>query len=122
LGTVSVSCGDPLTQDGVVSFIADLEIEAASLPYLSNKEGFTMNHVTRLRLIGRVTYYIGWIALVCGGLFHLNIATKQFQAVGLPQRNLLEISVVCFLICIASEVRAQASPGNDLSAAPKRAS
>jgi hypothetical protein len=42
--------------------------------------------------------------------------------VGLPQRNLFEISVVCFLICIASEVRAQALPGNDLSAAAKRAS
>ena len=48
----------------------------------ANKEGFTMNHVTRLRLIGRVTYYIGWIALVCGGLFHLNIATKQFVGCG----------------------------------------
>ena len=81
-----------------------------------------MNHVTRLRLIGRVTYYVGWIALACGGLLHLNIATKPFLAVGLPQRNLFEISVVCFLICIASEVRAQASPGNDLSAAAKRVS
>jgi hypothetical protein len=81
-----------------------------------------MNHVTRLRLIGRVTYYVGWIALVCGGLFHFNIATKQFKAVGLPQRNLFEISVVCFLICIASEVRGQASPGNDLSTAAKRVS
>jgi len=32
--------GDPLTQDGVVSFIADLEIEAASLLYLCQQGGF----------------------------------------------------------------------------------
>jgi hypothetical protein len=80
-----------------------------------------MNHVTRLRLIGRVTYYVGWIALVCGGLFHINIARKLFFAVGLPQRNLLEVSVVCFLVCIASELRAHALPGNELSTAVKKA-
>jgi hypothetical protein len=67
-----------------------------------------MNHVIRLQWIGRVTYYVGWIALVCGGLFHLNIATKAFLAISLTQRNLLEASVVCFLICIASELRAHA--------------
>jgi hypothetical protein len=80
-----------------------------------------MNHVARLQSIGRVTYYVGWIALVCGGLFHLNIATKLFLAMRLPQRNLLEVSVVCFLICIASELRAHASPGNELSTAAEKA-
>jgi hypothetical protein len=79
-----------------------------------------MNHVARLQLIGRVTYYVGWIALVCVGLFHLNIATKLFLAMRLPQRNLLEVSVVCFLICIVSELRAHASPGNELSAVIKK--
>jgi hypothetical protein len=63
-----------------------------------------MSHVIRLQLIGRITYYVGWIALVCGGLFHLNIGTKLFWAMRLPQRNLFEASVVCFLICIASEL------------------
>jgi len=71
-----------------------------------------MSHVSRLQLIGRVTYYVGWIALVCAGLFHLNIATKLFSAVNLTQRNVLEVSVVCFLICIASELRARPLPGN----------
>jgi hypothetical protein len=71
-----------------------------------------MSHVIRLQWIGRVTYYVGWIALVCGGLFHLNIATKLFLAISLTQRNLLEASVVCFLICMASELRAHALPGN----------
>jgi len=67
-----------------------------------------MSHVIRLQLIGRVTYYVGWIALVCGGLVHLNIAAKLFWAMHLPQRNLFEASVMCFLICIASELRAHA--------------
>lgn len=101
--------------------MAGLGIEAArSLPCVS-KEGFTMSHVIRLQLIGRVTYYVGWIALVCGGLFHLNIATKPFLAVNLPQRNLFEVSVVCFLICIASELPAHALPGNEASTAVKKA-
>ena len=65
-----------------------------------------MSHVIRLQLIGRVTYYAGWIVLVCGGLFHLNIASKLFSAMTLRPRNLLEASVMCFLICMASELRA----------------
>jgi len=90
--------------------MAGLEIEATRSLVFVSKEGFIMNHVTRLRLIGRVTYYVGWIALVCGGLFHLNIATNLFMAMRLPQRNLFEVSVMCFLICIASEVRTQSTP------------
>jgi hypothetical protein len=79
-----------------------------------------MSHVVRLQLIGRVTYYVGWIALGCGGLFHLNIATKLFLAVNLPQRNLFEVSVVCFVICIASELRARDSAGNETPSPVKR--
>jgi hypothetical protein len=62
-------------------------------------------------LVGRVTYYLGWIALLCGGLVHLNIAKGLFVAMTLSQRNLFEASVVCFLICIASELRARESAG-----------
>ena len=65
-----------------------------------------MNHVVRLQFIGRAMYYIGWIALLCGGLFHLNIATRVFIAMSLSKRNLFEVAVICFLICIASEIRA----------------
>jgi hypothetical protein len=79
-----------------------------------------MSHVVRLQLIGRVTYYVGWIALVCGGLFHLNVARTLFSSMGLPQRNLFEVSVVCFMICIASELRAHPS-GDEASTAVKRA-
>jgi hypothetical protein len=80
-----------------------------------------MSHVIRLHLIGRVTYYVGWIVLVCGGLVHLNIATKLFLAMRLTQRNLFEVSVVCFLICIASELRAHAFSGNEASTPVRKA-
>jgi hypothetical protein len=67
-----------------------------------------MDNNARLRLVGRVTYYFGWLALVCGGLVHVNIAKAPFMNIGLSQRNLFEVSVVCFLICAASALRAVA--------------
>jgi hypothetical protein len=73
-----------------------------------------MGHLARLVLVGRVTYYLGWIALLLGGVTHFNIATRQFVAMGLSQRNLLELSVVCFVICIASELRARDSAGAEV--------
>ena len=66
-----------------------------------------MDHAGRMQLVGRITYYVGWVALVCGGLFHINVARGLFLAVGLPQRNLFELSVVSFVICAASELRAR---------------
>ena len=80
-----------------------------------------MGHFARLQLIGKVTYYAGWIALLCGGLVHLNIATRLFLTMHLTKRNLFEVSVVCFLICIASELRARAFPGNEISSVAKKA-
>lgn len=79
-----------------------------------------MGHFARLQLIGRITYYVGWIALVCGGIVHLNIARAVFLSAGLSQRNLFEVSVVCFLICVASELRVLASNGvaRDVNEAP----
>jgi len=70
-----------------------------------------MGHFARLQLVARITYYVGWIALACGGIVHLNIARAVFSNIGLSQRNLFEVSVVCFLICVASELRALASNG-----------
>jgi len=74
-----------------------------------------VDHFARLQLIGRITYYLGWIALLCGGLVHLNVAKGLFLAMTLSQRNLFEASVVCFLICIASELRAHDSAGAGVS-------
>ncbi len=59
-----------------------------------------------LRWIGRVSYYAGLLALVCGGLVQVKIARTLFMAMGLSKRNLLEAGVACLLICIASELRA----------------
>jgi hypothetical protein len=67
-----------------------------------------MGHFARLQLVGRITYYVGWISLACGGLVHFNVAKPLFMNIGLSQRNLFEVSVVCFLICVASELRALA--------------
>jgi len=65
-----------------------------------------MGHFERLQFTARITYYIGWISLICGGLVHVNIAKALFANMGLTQRNLFELSVVCFLICAASQLRA----------------
>ena len=31
-----------------------------------------MRDFVRLHLVAKVTYYLGWIALVCGGLVHFS--------------------------------------------------
>ncbi len=80
-----------------------------------------MDHSTRLHFVGKATYYIGWVALLCGGLAHLSIATNLFLAMRLTQRNLFEVSVVCFLICIASELRAGDFAGKEMSSASTKA-
>jgi hypothetical protein len=79
-----------------------------------------MDHVARLQLVGRVTYYMGWLALVCGGLVHVNIGKTPFMNIGLSQRNLFEVSVVCFLVCAASSLRAVAETNQTASGAVKK--
>ena len=64
-----------------------------------------MSHVARMQLAGRITYYLGLLALVCGGLVHLNIASSLFSH-HTAQRNLFEVTMTSFMICIASEFRA----------------
>ena len=80
-----------------------------------------MNHPVRMQLIGKITYYAGWITLVSGGLAHFNITRTLFLAVNLSKRNLFEASVVCFLICIASELRGQVLPAKELPSALQKA-
>lgn len=79
-----------------------------------------MDRSARLHLVGRITYYIGWISLLCGGLVQLNIAKSLFMAISLTKRNLFEISVACFIICVASEVRALVPIEKELPSAAKR--
>ena len=75
-----------------------------------------MDRSARLHLVARITYYLGWLTLLCGGLVHLNIARTLFMAVSLTKRNLFEVSVTCFVICIASEIRVLASSGKSVEA------
>jgi hypothetical protein len=65
-----------------------------------------MGHFDRLQLAARVTYYLGWISLLMGGLIHFHIGGSLFTALNLSKRNLFEVSVVLFVICVASGVRA----------------
>jgi len=85
-----------------------------------NQEGKTMDRSARLHLVGKITYYIGWISLVCGGLVQLNIAKSLFVAMSLSKRNLFEISVAAFIICVASEVRALVPSEKELPGVVKR--
>jgi hypothetical protein len=81
---------------------------------LQNQEG-VMGHFARLRLIGKVTYYLGWTALISGGLVHFDVARTLFIGLSVNKRNLFELSVMCFLICIASELRVLAAGGSEVS-------
>ncbi len=80
-----------------------------------------MGHFDRLQLIGRITYYVGWIALIAGGLVQLNIAAKLFLAISLTKRNLFELSAICFVICIASALRALILAGDQMSGSMRKA-
>ena len=79
-----------------------------------------MDRSIRLHLVGKITYYVGWIALLCGGLVQLNIGKALFMAISLTKRNLFEISVACFIICVASEARALTPGEKALPNAVKR--
>ena len=79
-----------------------------------------MDHLARLQLVGRVTYYLGWIAALCAVVVHFSLAARVFAAISLTQRNLFEASVLFFLICVASELRALDARGQELTIVPKR--
>lgn len=65
-----------------------------------------MGHLARLQLVGKVTYYLGWLSLVGAALVHLGVGRAALASMSLTKRNLLETAVVFFVICIASEIRA----------------
>jgi hypothetical protein len=79
-----------------------------------------MGHFARLQLVGRVTYYLGWVSLLCGGLLQLNIGRSLFTALTVNKRNLLEVSVMLFVICMASQLRALTLEGGQASGSGKR--
>lgn len=79
-----------------------------------------MDRISRLHLVGKITYYLGWISLVCGALVHLHIATDFFLSLRMTKRNLFETAVMCFVICMASEVRTLGSAEKELPVVVKR--
>jgi hypothetical protein len=79
-----------------------------------------MDQSNRLHLVGKITYYLGWISLLGGALVQLNIAKALFMAINLTKRNLFEASVALFIICVASEVRALVPVEKEMPSAVKR--
>jgi hypothetical protein len=51
----------------------------------------------------------------------LNNGTSLFTSLHLTQRNLFEGSVICFVICVASELRARDVAGLEMSAGLRKA-
>jgi len=58
-----------------------------------------------LQLMARITYYIGWIAALCGGLVQFGLGAAMFRSIDLVKRNLFEASMMFFIISIASAAR-----------------
>lgn len=79
-----------------------------------------MDRFARLQLVGRITYYVGWVALVCGAAVHVDIARSLFATMDLSQRNLFEVAVVCLLICAATELGALARAEKEMPSAVKK--
>jgi hypothetical protein len=80
-----------------------------------------MGHFARLQLVGRIAYYAGWISLLLGGLVHFSVGRTLFITMNLTKRNLFEISLMLFVICMASQLRALGLAGNQVPSAEKRA-
>jgi hypothetical protein len=100
--------------------IAPIMVQLFTVKSRNQEEGRTMDRSSHLHLVGGITYYVGWIALFCAGLVHLNIAKALFTAMSLTKRNLFELTVLCFVICMASEVRALASADKEFPGVAKR--
>ena len=79
-----------------------------------------MDRSARLHVVGKITYYLGWISLICGGVLHLGIGRGLFTALSLTKRNLFEVAVVAFVICLASEIRALGATEKEVPVIVKR--
>jgi hypothetical protein len=68
-----------------------------------------MDSVSRLQLVAKVSYYVGWLLALLGALVHFGLGVAMFRAVDLTKRNLFEASVMLFVISVASASRALAA-------------
>ena len=64
-----------------------------------------MDRLARLHLVARTTYYLGWIAAILATLMHFARIASLLSA---SPRNVLEASLLLFVICMASGIRAVA--------------
>lgn len=73
------------------------------------QEHTMMDSATRLQLIARISYYIGWLCALCGALVHFGLGTAALRSINITQRNLFEASLMFFVISAASVLRANAA-------------
>jgi len=62
-----------------------------------------MDHLARLQLVARTTYYLGWLTAILAALMQV---AKIATVLSASPRNVLEASFLLFVICMASGVRA----------------
>jgi hypothetical protein len=68
-----------------------------------------MDSAARLRLVSRVSYYLAWLLALFGALVHFGLGAGILRSMSLSQRNLLEGSLMFFLISAVSVLRAGTS-------------
>ena len=69
-----------------------------------------MNRIVRLQFVARVIYYLGWLTTILGAISHFSVRWNlRLDALQLTQRNLMEATVLLFMISMASELRFIAS-------------
>ena len=69
-----------------------------------------MDRIVRLQFVARVIYYLGWLTTILGALSHFSVRLNvRLDSLQLTQRNLIEASVLLFMISMASELRFIAS-------------
>jgi hypothetical protein len=76
------------------------------------EEATTMDRLRRLHLMARSTYYLGWITAFLAALLH--VVRLDRLPLNISTRNLLEASFLFFLVCAASELRAQGVAADEM--------
>lgn len=65
--------------------------------------------MNRLESIGAVTYAIGWVSIVVGVIFRVCLYSARgahfATAINVSPRNLVQLSLLAFVIAIASDTR-----------------
>lgn len=69
-----------------------------------------MKRIVRLEVVARVAYYLALLATFLGTLSHFSLSINiRLDSLQLTQRNLIQATLVLFIISIASELRVIAS-------------